>query len=645
MEPIYLKGLHKIKELPKDDKYRILYFFGEIKLTEFKNDPRIKVAFAKYDPYKDPSKGSTFFGTKGFFYNYITKEEYHQGIFEYYYLSVELLPFLKVGSIWHVQTEIAFIIIQSENHIKGHVGLEVETFQDLNLSIINAQSNQDKGVLWLEIPKKISEHYVLKIPLKRNVDNHNRQEYLLIPLIEICRKFYFLSSRCIHGLLSGYFIKNQSELFMPYVNTDEEEANKKSVNVKFLNSHLGTNEAIIAAFILYSEKVKDYLKLINTSLQASLYNDSGYITRTNLPYVTGTIGITYRGKKVKLNNNVDAYYVFEILNCEGETPFSEISTFFESKELKENPNDGTHIPPLIKFKSSPEYELDLINFTDVQDSNYSIIDVKYNDDNKSGYIGIKVNRKKRLKSESSNHLNVVFSDDDITSITTGIGDKVVGSEVPGVQLFNDEKFRLDSSFRNPYRFVEIDCLNILKSALDNILLLIKNYLENNEVSNDAQYQSSSVSTLIKDCYAKTKGKVYVKYFRFGSIYPKSEYETFVISNLESRWSIKEDSTGKKRLRKAVVACIELFNENFLIIEFEKFKYDISRLIVIKANKDFEFSNEELVKNIFKACCECEASYSNLHKNNLINTFKVNFLNHKYDYGVEYLSRRILEIIN
>ncbi|MFN8844560.1 MAG: hypothetical protein ACK5WV_13225 [Chryseotalea sp.] len=110
-------------------------------------------------------------------------------------------------------------------------------------------------------------------------------------------------------------------------------------------------------------------------------------------------------------------------------------------------------------------------------------------------------------------------------------------------------------------------------------------------------------------------------------------------------SIKEDAAGKKRLRKALVATLDVSCKHYLIIEFEKFKYDVSRLIVIEGNKDSEFASEELVKNLFKACCECEASYSTLHRNNFINNFKLNFLNHKYNYSIEYLTRRILEIIS
>ncbi len=187
--------------------------------------------------------------------------------------------------------------------------------------------------------------------------------------------------------------------------------------------------------------------------------------------------------------------------------------------------------------------------------------------------------------------------------TTGLGDSVAGSEVPGIQLTSDDKFSFHTNYRNPFRFVEIDCLNILKSTLDNLPDLIKSYPSKIVADSQTKIQSEELTKLVREVYLKTKGCVKVNYFSFGNIRPKSEAETFVMANLESRWSIMEDASGKKRLRKALVATLEISRKHYLIIEFEKFKYDVSRLIVIEANKDSEFENEELVKNLFKACCE------------------------------------------
>ncbi|MFN8842323.1 MAG: hypothetical protein ACK5WV_01920, partial [Chryseotalea sp.] len=283
----YLRGLKKLKELPDDDIFRILYFLGDIKVSSIKNDPTIRVAFVKYDPYKEKIGTTTLFGTKGYFYPYITKEEYHKGIFEYYNISVELIPLLKIGSIWHKQTEIAYVLLESKYNIIAEVGIDVSTFEDINQSIVNVKENGISKIGWLEIPKKFKEHYVLKIPITKNYKGKTVNELILIPLTEICRKFYFLSSKCVHGILTGYFIDNQPELFINHEDKVSESKTNKSVHIKYLDSKLGQNESVIAAFILHSEKVKNFIKLISTSLQTSLYNESGYITKTNLPYESG----------------------------------------------------------------------------------------------------------------------------------------------------------------------------------------------------------------------------------------------------------------------------------------------------------------------------------------------------------------------
>jgi hypothetical protein len=626
-----------IAELPNDGNYRVLAWFGHLIRDIEKNEAKIQLAFAKFDPEVEPT--DKLFGGKGFYRTFSPKEKDKDKFFEIFEVGVELIVFLKLGSIWRGKQEVGRVLSTSWGSSKmTFPDFPAALCSDINGKIFTYSEVFGASESYFVVPKEFKDTYLLKIQYR--VESQKRDFQLIIPLTEAVRKFYFQSSLCVYGLVTGVFTNleiapfEKSELDIEIVN------DQKVAHINFLHPELSTKEATLAAMLLYSKPALEGARLVTDTLAVSIQTNRGIISSTKFPFDSGLVTLEARYKKVALGDGTWAFLILEIIKCSGERAFDIVNPHspFWRKQSDEN-GPPVKYPPNIKFNNMVEAGFTGLDSGLSADPKMQRVHLTIEEDLTSGYGGISILKTKELPKGYKSHRLDVYVNSEFKKLATGFGDKKIKSEAPGTNIGGNPSSTSKGNDKSKGELIEVASLEFFKRAIENVKNLHSPELK--PLIFDGKFKEYLVPVHRK---LLNENKIDANFIVFQDLASQIPNENKVLHHGDTFWSTVVGGNGVVYPRRAVIVRITFVNQEFLFFEFEKFNNEQVRTTAIANKKFLPFHSEDSIRLVFNQLCLNRAAYKNIIGNKFFHNFEMKFINHRYDMKEIYMTMRILETI-
>lgn len=296
-------GIPRIKEFPADDQYWRVDWFGAIKQNpNIPTEPYLQIIIS---PLRE--NASIHFPSKKLAATIVTDLDKRKTIF----VGAVQLPLISIGSIWR------------NGVCQAAKAGTTETIYNLEVSAENTQvitGGHKVDGSYLISPKYYT--FGKATGAKLLAIEHEGDPYgVLIPMMELVRSYYALSTDLAHALFAGHYKHDINQVVNPEKCGFIEPENRCVVH---LRQHFSDEDGWVVGRILNSIEAWQGATLPHdTMLRTAMNRQLSYI-ESRFPF-SGTTNLTVRQKRIKSpgENNWHTL-VLSIEQCAGPFPFSEM---------------------------------------------------------------------------------------------------------------------------------------------------------------------------------------------------------------------------------------------------------------------------------------------------------------------------------
>ncbi len=319
------RNIPKIQEFPADERYwRVDAFGAIIRNHNIPSEPFIQIVIS---PFVDNNLSSK--EPKELASSNAVNDDDRKSI----QIGVGQLPFISIGSVWK-NGFIQSFKAGTENILYG------VNITDDNIKIINANHKVNGKYL---IPPNFYKFGKEGLYSKLIAINSKGDPFgILIPLIEVIRFYYALSTHLSHAVFSGAFKHNINSLINPENSGNIEE---ESRCVLHLRKHVTDEEGWVIGRILNAkEAFEGANQPFDDILQNSINNIRWMHVTSNFPF-TGLTNLTARTKKIlSITENGWRTLVLGLEHCTAPFPF-ENATFPRDNDNHREANPNNKLSP------------------------------------------------------------------------------------------------------------------------------------------------------------------------------------------------------------------------------------------------------------------------------------------------------------
>ncbi len=326
-------NIPRIKEFPADDRYWRVDAFGAIlRNPNVPSEPFIQIVISPFidnDLYAKEPKDLVSINA--------TSNDERKSI----EIGVGQLPFISIGSVWKNGFIQAFKAGTEETLYNINI-------VDENIKIINANHKVDGKYLVPPNFYKFGKEglYSKLIAIKNSKGDPFG---LLIPVIEVIRFYYALSTHLSHAVFSGAFKHNLNSLINP-----EHSGNikKESRCILHLRKHISDEEGWVIGRILNSkEAFQGVNQPFDDILQNSINNKWIHVASA-FPFL-GSTNLTARTKRIRsLTEDGWKTLILGLEHCTAPFPF-ENATFPRDNDNNREADPNNKLPPEAKKTAWP----------------------------------------------------------------------------------------------------------------------------------------------------------------------------------------------------------------------------------------------------------------------------------------------------
>ncbi|WP_323815852.1 hypothetical protein [Cellvibrio sp. NN19] len=319
------KAIPKIKEFPDDGRIWRVDWFGSIERNpQVPSEPKVQVIIS---PLVE--------GAKDFAAISAVKHEDRQTIT----VGVGQLPAISIGSLWKNRrcipevagTEEIFSNLQINSQTVQLVRSDFKTDGD---TLIKAQFHRVGVGLYANC---------LAIKLKDDPFG------IIIPVIEIIRAYYAVSSKLSKAIFFGNFRHDIGSIINPEL-TCIDPINKH-VSLR-LRRDYSNEDGYFIARIIFDSIARNGANLVHDStLRQSIAGLKWLHPESSFPF-EGTTTLFTRAKRMRVTDEKWRYIVFAINKCSGEFPYKAIT--FDRDNNADKANEETDLPDELKTPAYPK---------------------------------------------------------------------------------------------------------------------------------------------------------------------------------------------------------------------------------------------------------------------------------------------------
>lgn len=310
-------GIPRIKEFPADDQYWRVDWFGAIKQNpNIPTEPYLQIIIS---PLRE--NDSIHLQPKELAATRLTDLEQRKTIL----VGAGQLPLISIGSIWR------------NGVCQAAKAGTTETIYDLEVSAENTQvitggHKVDGG--YLVSPK----YYTFGIATGANLlaIKHNGDPFgVLIPMVELVRSYYALSTDLAHALFAGHYKHDINQIVNPEKCGFIESENRCVVH---LRQHLSDEDGWVVGRILNSIEAWQGATLPHdTMLRTAMNRQLSYI-ESQFPF-SGKTNLTVRQKRIKSPGENNWHTLaLSIEQCTGPFPFADMLLDRDNNNNKADPD-------------------------------------------------------------------------------------------------------------------------------------------------------------------------------------------------------------------------------------------------------------------------------------------------------------------
>lgn len=326
-------NIPRIKEFPADDRYWRVDAFGAIlRNPNVPSEPFIQIVISPFvdaDLYTKEPKDLISVNA--------TNDDERKSI----EIGVGQLPFVSIGSVWKNGYIQAFKAGAEETLYNVNI-------VDENIKIINANHKIDGKYLVPPNFYKFGKEglYSKLIAIKNSKDDPFG---ILIPVIEVIRFYYALSTHLSHAVFSGAFKHNLNSLINPKNSGNIKE---ESRCILHLRKHISDEEGWVIGRILNSkEAFLGANQPFDDILQNSINNKWIHVTST-FPFL-GSTNLTARTKRIRsITEDGWKTLILGLEHCTAPFPL-ENATFPRDNDNNREADPNKKLPPEAKKTAWP----------------------------------------------------------------------------------------------------------------------------------------------------------------------------------------------------------------------------------------------------------------------------------------------------
>jgi hypothetical protein len=326
-------NIPKIREFPADDHYWRVDAFGAIlRNPNVPSEPFIQIVIS---PFVDNDLHTK--EPKDLISINATNDDERRSI----EIGVGQLPFISIGSVWKNGYIQAFKAGTEE--VLYNVNIV-----DENIKIINANHKIDGKYLVPPNFYKFGKEglYSKLIAIKNSKGDPFG---ILVPMIEIIRFYYALSTHLSHAIFSGAFKHNLNSLINP---ENSGNINEESRCILHLRKHISDEEGWVIGRILNStEAFQGANQPFDDILQNSINNKWIHVTSA-FPFL-GSTNLTARTKRIRsITEDGWKTLILSLEHCTASFPF-ENATFPRDNDNNREKDPNNKLPPEAKKTAWP----------------------------------------------------------------------------------------------------------------------------------------------------------------------------------------------------------------------------------------------------------------------------------------------------